>query len=96
MLQADAFVCFLYSHSILWLLLVIAVTALFSFILASRIQKFFNYEINVNVDIVYRKEILFPAVTICNHNFLRWVCQLLCMFLCSHVLFTCYSQFLFS
>ena len=38
-----------------------------------RTVKYLNYEKNVNVEVVYDTSIDFPAITICNQNFYRYV-----------------------
>ena len=38
-----------------------------------RTVKYLNYEKNVNVEVVYDTSIDFPAITICNQNFYRYM-----------------------
>ena len=45
----------------------------FVFVIYDRVNKCFDHEKNVNVEIEYGRGISFPAVTVCNQNFLRLV-----------------------
>ena len=56
---------------LIWVLIVLGVSAGFFFLIYHRVNKYLQYNKNVNVEIEYRPSIDFPAVTICNQNFLR-------------------------
>ena len=46
---------------------------MFGYIIYHRVDKYLAYDKNVNVEVVYKNRSDFPAVTICNQNFLRFV-----------------------
>ena len=58
---------------VFWLLLVLSAITLFSYILVSRCLHYFDYPSAVNVEILYPPSVPFPAITICNQNFMRYV-----------------------
>ena len=43
------------------------------YIIYHRITKYLDHDKNVNVEVIYHDEIDFPAATICNQNFIRFV-----------------------
>ena len=60
-------------HRLIWILIVLGVSMGFVFVIYDRVNKYFDHEKNVNVEIEYGRGISFPAVTVCNQNFLRLV-----------------------
>jgi len=56
---------------IIWLLLVLGVSTVFTWIVITRVIYFTQHPKTVNVEVIYTDKLIFPAVTICNQNFLR-------------------------
>ena len=56
---------------VLWLVLVLTAIGLFTFILVQRFSHYVDHPARVNVEILYTESLPFPAVTVCNQNFLR-------------------------
>ena len=53
------------------MVLIFASTALFFYLIATKIELVFSHQRNVNLDILYNDTIRFPTVTICNQNPIR-------------------------
>ena len=60
------------------------VTALTAFIFAMEIQfrKLKDYPYNILMEVKHAENLTFPSVVICNHNFVRYVCCRLHLFVC--------------
>ena len=63
--------CFLFR--LVWLLIVVGAFASFTAIIVSRVVHFYSYPKTVNVEVIFADSLRFPAVTICNQNFMRYV-----------------------
>ena len=60
-------------YRLIWLVLVIAAFTGFIFALAQQIEKLRRYPFDVVMEVKHEPNLSFPAVTICNHNFVRSV-----------------------
>ena len=59
--------------------MVLGAISLFMIQVGQRMQAYFNYETNVDVELVYPDEIDFPVVTLCNLNHYRYTSVLISM-----------------
>ena len=57
---------------IVWILVVCVSVACFLYLNLNNLVKYFKYPKSVNMEVTYRDELGFPAVTVCNYNELRW------------------------
>ena len=53
--------------------MVLGAMSLFMIQVGQRLQSYFAYETNVDVELIYANDIIFPVVTICNQNNFRQV-----------------------
>ena len=60
-----------FPHRFLWLLVVGATSGTFTYIVIAQFMYFYKYNKSVNVEVKNARELPFPAVTICNQNFMR-------------------------
>lgn len=61
-----------WSHRIIWLVCIVSCVGIFVYQAMDRLVTYFQYPSNVNLKVVYTRNIEFPAVTICNYNKHRW------------------------
>ena len=61
------------TFRVLWILVLIAVYVIFSYFLALRIIRYYEYATTLHVEETYVDKLPFPTVTICNQNKFRWV-----------------------
>ena len=66
----------LFLSRIMWLTLVLGVTALFVYYFTERFTYFLKFPRQVDVEVIFNDTIEFPAVTICNQNRFRY-CNIL-------------------
>ena len=57
-----------YFRRLIWLLIVMASITMFAVILILQIVEYYRYRNTVDVEIYTVDNVVFPAVTICNHN----------------------------
>ena len=57
-----------YFRRLIWLLIVMASITMFAVILIMQIVEYYRYRNTVDVEIYTVDNVVFPAVTICNHN----------------------------
>ena len=58
---------FIFSR-LLWLLIVVTAITVFTALVLLQVIEYFQYRNTVNVEIKAVDNVVFPAVTICNHN----------------------------
>lgn len=56
----------------LWLLLIIGFTCSFAYLVALKVIYLISYPKNVDLSVEFKHTLEFPAVTICNNNYLRY------------------------
>lgn len=64
---------------VLWVLCVLSAIAFFTAQVYDRVIVYYNYETNVNVQVLFSDKMDFPAVTICNQNTFRSIKMFLCL-----------------
>ena len=57
---------------LLWLLVLIGLVTLFTFLISSKVEYLMSHPKNVDVNVEFKPALEFPAITICNHNMLRY------------------------
>jgi len=55
----------------LWLLIILGFLAVFLFLIFTKLDYLLSHPKNVDVNVEYKHDLPFPAVTVCNDNMLR-------------------------
>jgi hypothetical protein len=58
-------------YRLLWALSLLGAITLFGTQMIDRCREYFRYTTNVNLELNYTKDLVFPTVTICNYNSFR-------------------------
>jgi len=54
------------------MLIILGLITLFTYLISSKIMLLLTHPKNVDLNVEYKHELQFPAVTICNNNMLRY------------------------
>ena len=65
-----------YDYRVLWLLVVLAALGAFFYLNINNLVTLRSYPKSVNVEVSYVDSLTFPATTVCNYNYLRYVIHL--------------------
>ena len=72
---------------VLWVIIVLGSISLFMIQVGERMRAYFNYETNVDVELIYPKDIVFPVVTLCNQNKFKLVELMMSMIKSSDIVY---------
>ena len=63
------------SPRVLWTIGVVLATSIFFWFMSDRLIYLYSYPKAVDVEVIYTDSVDFPAVTICNQNVFRYLCD---------------------
>jgi len=56
----------------IWLLLILAFSSIFAYLISTKLMYLLSYPKNVDLNVEFKHNLEFPSVTICNNNYLRY------------------------